>query len=58
MIESRWFDPFILFTIIFNVVAMAMESPLDSLGTVKADVIAVRDIPLPIIPASHPEHSV
>ncbi len=40
-IESRYFDPFILLTILANCATMAWESPLDTPGTWKADVIGV-----------------
>ena len=36
MVESRWFDPLILMTILTNCTTMAFQSPLDPPGTVKA----------------------
>ena len=38
-VEWRWFDPFILLTILANCVTMAWESPLDPPGTLKATII-------------------
>ena len=39
LVESRWFDPFILLTILGNCFTMAWESPLDPSGTWKARLI-------------------
>lgn len=41
IVESRFFDPFILFTIMCNCATMAWESPLDPVGTWKSHFIAV-----------------
>jgi hypothetical protein len=38
-VESRYFDPFILLTILTNCGTMALESPLDEPGTWKAEAI-------------------
>lgn len=38
-VESRYFDPFILLTILINCGTMALESPLDEPGTWKAEAI-------------------
>ena len=35
IVESKWFDPFILVTILVNCCMMASESPLDPEGTQK-----------------------
>lgn len=43
MVESRWFDPLILITILTNCVTMAWESPLDPTGTPKAALIDVME---------------
>ena len=43
IIESRWFDPLILCTILTNCVTMAWQSPLDPPGTPKADLIDVLE---------------
>lgn len=39
LVESRWFDPLILATILCNCTTMAWESPLDPPGTWKAGFI-------------------
>ena len=44
LVESRWFDPVILLTIICNCVTMAWESPLDPPGTDKAAFIDVCEL--------------
>ena len=43
IIESKWFDPLILVTILTNCVTMAWQSPLDPLGTDKAALIDVME---------------
>jgi voltage-dependent calcium channel L type alpha-1D len=42
-IESRWFDPIILITILANCTTMAWQSPLDPAGTDKAALIDVME---------------
>ena len=44
MVESWWFDPLILVTILTNCTTMAWESPLDPPGTQKAAFIAVLEV--------------
>ena len=43
MVESRWFDPLILVTILINCTTMAWESPLDPPDTSKAALIGVME---------------
>ena len=45
-VESRAFEPFILFVIIMNCVTMAMQSPLDPVGTPRAAIFDVRAAPI------------
>lgn len=45
LVESRFFEPCVLSVIILNVTTMAMQSPLDEGGTVKAAFISVRTSP-------------
>ena len=40
MVESRWFDPVILLTILANCTTMAWASPLDPPGTQKEALLA------------------
>lgn len=50
MVESSWFDPLILVTILANCFTMAWESPMDPTGTVKEafiDVSAAHTPPAP-----------
>ena len=42
LVESSYFEPFILTVIICNVITMAWTSPLDPQGTTKAAFISVR----------------
>ena len=42
-VESRYFDPFILVTILCNCVTMAWESPLDQPGTWKSGIIGMTE---------------
>ena len=41
MVESKWFDPLILVTILVNCCTMASESPLDPEGTQKEAILGV-----------------
>jgi hypothetical protein len=41
IVESKWFDPFILVTILVNCCMMASESPLDPEGTQKEAILGV-----------------
>ena len=41
IVESKWFDPFILVTILVNCCMMAYESPLDPEGTQKEAILGV-----------------
>ncbi len=42
-VESSWFDPLILITILTNCTTMAWESPLDPTGTSKSELIDLME---------------
>lgn len=56
-IESRFFEPVILFTILANCATMALESPMDPPGTAKAAFINVRNSCRACSPAVLPTHA-